>query len=176
MELKPKIYFEINKNHKEDESENLIINTNKFIKKITDNLNSFSYNVVIANMYEIYTLLNKDLEISYTTKTLIEQYKKILISISPILPHFSNECLSLINENKDNKWPEYNIQLLQEKETQIVIQINGKKRGLISIKKDTEENVIYDLVLKEESITKYLLEKEIQKKIYVKNRLVNLIV
>ena len=83
---------------------------------------------------------------------------------------------SLINENKDNKWPEYNIQLLQEKETQIVIQINGKKRGLISIKKDTEENVIYDLVLKEESITKYLLEKEIQKKIYVKNRLVNLIV
>ena len=57
-----------------------------------------------------------------------------------------------------------------------MIQINGKKRGLISIKKDTEENVIYDLVLKEESITKYLLEKEIQKKIYVKNRLVNLIV
>ena len=174
--LNLKFISEINKNHKEDESENLIINTNKFIKKITDNLNSFNYNVVIANMYEMYTLLNKDLEISYTTKTLIEQYKKILISISPVLPHFSNECLSLINENKDNKWPKYNIQLLQEKETQIVIQINGKKRGLISIKKDTEENMIYDLVLKEESITKYLLEKEIQKKIYVKNRLVNLIV
>ena len=50
----------------------------------------------------------------------------------------------------------------------------GKKR-FNKYKKDTEENVIYDLVLKEESITKYLLEKKF-KKIYVKNRLVNLIV
>ena len=49
----------------------------KFIKKITENLDNFNYNVVIANMYEVYSLLNNNLNTSYKPQTIIEQYKKM---------------------------------------------------------------------------------------------------
>ena len=57
-----------------------------------------------------------------------------------------------------------------------MIQINGKKRGLIKIERDLDEKNIYDLILKNEKIKKYLTEVKIKKKIYIKNRLINLII
>ena len=173
--LNLKFLSEINKKHKVNSIENLIKNTNKFIKKITENLDNFNYNVVIANMHEIHSLISDDLKDQYESKTLIEQYKKILTAISPIIPHFSNECLILINENKNNTWPEYNDQLTQEKEIQIVVQINGKKRGIIKTERNMDENNIYNLVIKDEIIKKYLTGQKINKKIFVKDRLINLI-
>ena len=173
--LNLKFISKIKKNHEKDESENLIKFTNKFLKKMTENLNNFNYNIIIANMHEMYSFLIKDLDNNYKTSTLIENYCKILISISPIIPHFSNECLSLINKNKDNFWPSYNDNLAEEKEVQIVIQINGKKRGLIKVKRDIEEKNLHELIMKDEKIIKYLDKKTVQKKIYVKNRLINLI-
>ena len=163
--LNLKILSEIEKKHKKNKNENFIKNTNKFLKKITENLNNFNYNVVIANMHEIYSLINNDLKEPYDSQTLIEQYKKILIAISPIIPHFSNECLNLINENKKNTWPKYNDELIQEKEIQIVVQINGKKRGIIKTERNMDENNIYNLVIKDEIIKKYLTGQKINKNI-----------
>ena len=54
--------------------------------------------------------------------------------MSPAIPHFSNECLKLMNL-KENKWPSYDKSLIEENEIDIVVQINGKKRGLIKTKK-----------------------------------------
>ena len=95
---------------------------------------------------QIYSLVSNDLKEPYDSQTLIDQYKKILIAISPIIPHFSSECLNLINQNKNNTWPEYNDELIQEKEIQIVVQINGKKRGIIKTERDMDENIIYNLI------------------------------
>ena len=127
-------------------------------------------------MHEMYSFLIKDLDKGYKAKTLIENYSKILISISPIIPHFSHECLSLIDKNKDNFWPSYDDNLAEEKEVQIVVQINGKKRGLIQVKRDIDEQYLYKLIMKDEKILKFLLSKEIKKRIFVKNRLINLII
>jgi leucyl-tRNA synthetase len=57
-----------------------------------------------------------------------------------------------------------------------VIQINGKKRGLINTKLDLEENDLLKLVIKDQNINKYLIDKEIRKKIYIKNKLMNIII
>ena len=65
-------------------------------------------------------------------------YQKILIAMTPIVPHFANECLSII-EAKDLKWPEYDISMLREESINIVIQVNGKKRGLIQTKPNINE-------------------------------------
>ncbi|MDC3186677.1 leucine--tRNA ligase, partial [Candidatus Pelagibacter sp.] len=89
-----KILSEIEKEHKNDSGDNLLKFTHKFIKRITSNLNSFSYNVIIANLHEMHTFLSKEILNEYTKETLEDNYKKILISILPIIPHFSNECLS----------------------------------------------------------------------------------
>ena len=173
--LNSKFISEIEKKNKEDNSENLKKYTNKFIKKITENLNNFNYNIIIANMHEMYSFLIKDLDNSYKTETLIENYKKILISIMPVIPHFSNECLSLIGKEQDT-WPTYDENLIQENELQIVVQINGKKRGLIKVNRNVEENILYELILKDEKIKKYLNGEKIKKKIYIKNRLINIII
>ena len=174
--LNLKFLEEIDKNHNKDTDDNLIRLTNKFLKKMTENLNNFNYNIIIANMHEMYSSLLKDLDKTYKSKTLIENYEKILISITPIIPHFANECLNTISKNKINTWPLYDDNLTKDKNIKIVIQINGKKRDLIEVRRDIDEKQLYEIVDKSEKITKYLNEKSIKKKIYVKNRLLNLII
>ena len=171
-----KITEQIYKGHQYDSSTNLVKFTNKFLKKISDNLNSFSYNVIIANLHEMYSFLIKEINNEYTPKTMTESYKKILVSITPIIPHFSSECLKLLGEEKNLKWPEYNQALLEEEFIDIVIQINGKKRGLIKVKKNIESEELVEKVKNEKNIMKYLNGTSIKKKIYVTNRLINIIV
>ena len=54
----------------------------------------------------------------------------------PIIPHFANECLERINKKKKLNWPKYDEKFIKRRKINIVIQINGKKRGLIKTKRD----------------------------------------
>ncbi len=72
--------------------------TNSLIAKIDQNIENFRFNVIIANFYEMYNYLSKKLENPLDKDLLIENYSKILILLSPFIPHFSSECL---NELKD---------------------------------------------------------------------------
>ena len=95
--------------------------------------------------------------------------------MQPIIPHFSNECLELLNA--DNfKWPKFDENILKEENINLVIQINGKKRGLVKIKIDSNEEELMKIIQKEEKIKKYIQKNEIKKKIYVKNKLLNIII
>ena len=171
-----KISGEIEEKHKKDSGTNLIKFTHQFIKKITDNLNNFSYNVIVANLHEMYSILSKEMANEYTRETIVENYKKILIAVMPIIPHFSNECLSLLGTRDNIKWPNYDKVIIEEDFINIVVQINGKKRGLIKTKKNTEENIILENIKKEKNIMKHLNNLEIKKKIYIQNKLINIIV
>ena len=122
------------------------------------------------------SFLNKQIEKGYTKVTLIENYKKILITINPILPHFSNECLEMIGNNHSMEWPKYNEKIIQENEAIIVLQINGKKRGIINTIKDLDENEIFNEIKKDDKLSKYIDEDKIKKKIYIKNKIINLII
>ena len=73
---------------------------------------------------------NKQIEKAYTKHTLAVSYEKILITMTPILPHFANECLSTIKA-KNIKWPEYDVSMLKGDTINIVVQINGKKSCLL---------------------------------------------
>ncbi len=174
--LNIKINNEIEKKHSKDTSNNLTKYTHKFIKKITDNLNDFNYNVIIANLHEAYNYINKEITNEYKSHTLKENYKRILIALIPVIPHFSNECLEMLRENKNVNWPTYDKKLLEEKNTDIVVQVNGKKRGLINTKKDTDEKELFELISKDKNIYKYLENKEIKKNIYIKDKLINIII
>ena len=172
--LNAKILDEIKKNHDHDTDQEIERYTNKFLKKVTENLESFSYNKIIANLYEVYSFLTKQINLKYKKTTLINNYKKILISMMPVIPHLSSECLSLINV-KDIDWPKYDKNLIKEHIANIVVQINGKKRGLIKTEIDISENDLLDIINNDEKIFKYVDGKEIKKKIYIKNKLINII-
>jgi len=173
--LHQKIIDEIKKNHNEDSSDNLIKFTNKFIKKITQNLENFNYNIIIANIHEMHTYMNKEINNKYTKKSLIENYSKILTLLEPIVPHLANEAFKEIGVNKIS-WPNYDENLIIEDIITFVIQINGKKRGTLEIKMNVLEEEILKKINQDEKLKKYLNEKEIKKKIFIPNKLMNIII
>ena len=173
--LNEKIIYEVNKNNSEDYDEEISKYTNRYLKKVHDNLESFSYNKIIANLYEMYSFLNKQIEKTYTKNTILKNYEKILITMTPILPHFASECLSMIKA-KNFKWPQYDVSMLKEDTINVVIQINGKKRGLVQTELGITEEKLFEIIRNDEKIIKYLNQKNIKKKIYIKDKLLNIIV
>ena len=93
----------------------------------------------------------------------------------PIIPHLANECLKKINYNVD-KWPEYDETLLFEDIIPYVIQFNGKKRAIIKAKRDILDEELFKIVQENKNLKKYFSEKEIKRKIFVPNKLINIIV
>ena len=174
--LHVKILEKIKINNKEDEDKKLDKITNRFIKNVSDNLNNFSYNKIIANLHETYNQLFLEIDKNYTAKTLINNYEKILIVMMPVIPHFANECFANINKKADLSWPEIDESFLIEKETNFVIQINGKKRAIIRTKKDISENELINHLNNNSELDKYIKDKQIIKKIFVPNKLINIIV
>ncbi|WP_435114042.1 leucine--tRNA ligase [Candidatus Pelagibacter bacterium nBUS_36] len=173
--LHQKIIDEIEKNHSEDSNNSLIKFTNKFIKKITQNLENFNYNIIIANIHEMHTHMNQEINNKYTKKTLIENYAKILTLLEPIVPHLANEAFKEIGVNKIS-WPNYDENLIIEDIITFVIQINGKKRGTLAVKMNVSEVEILKMINQDEILKKYLNEKEIKKKIFIPNKLMNIII
>ena len=159
---------------KNDNDVNFFVNTT--IDKISKNLENFHYNVIIANFYEIYNFLSDKLKLNLNRENLLKNYTKILLVMNPILPHFSNECLEELKYKDIVSWPEIDKQFLSKKEYIIVIQINGKKKDLISISKEMNEEELLKQIIKNEKISKLLKSEKIKKTIYIKNKLINLIV
>ena len=93
----------------------------------------------------------------------------------PIIPHFSNECLKSL-KSKDIKWPSYDLSFIKEENINIVVQINGKKRALLKLMPNIKEEELFEIICKEKSIKKYLDNKIIKRKIFIKNKLFNIIV
>ena len=174
--LNLKIFDEIKKDHKQDTNNNLTKFTNKFVKKITQNLNNFSYNLIIANIHEMHSYVNKETNQPYKVETLKENYRKILISLIPIIPHLANEALKVMNDDKKIIWPSYEESLIVEETIPFVIQINGKKRGLIEVEMNDSEEKILTKIYQDNKIKKYLVDKDFKKKIFIPNKLINIII
>ena len=173
--LNTKIIEEINKDHKSDTDLEITKYTNKFLQKMTKNLDDFGYNKLIANLHEMYGFLYKRVQNKYKAKTLKENYEKILIAMSPIIPHLSSQCLEIIN-SREIKWPQYDLSMSKEDKINIVIQVNGKKRGLVKSKKGTTEESIFKMIESDNQIMKYIDKVNIKKKIYIKDKLLNIII
>tara|TARA_B100000614_G_C14181180_1_gene341364 strand:- start:108 stop:551 length:444 start_codon:yes stop_codon:yes gene_type:complete len=146
------------------------------IDKITKNLESFHYNVIIANLHEIYNFLSKNLNNINDKENFLKNYEKILKIISPIIPHFTNECLDELKIKEKNKWPTVDKKFLIKESHDIVIQINGKKRDLMNFPKEIKEKDLLIEIKKNEKLKKFLETKKIKKSIYIKNKLINLII
>ena len=150
--------------------------TNEIIQKIKFNLENFQYNVIIANFHEIYNFLSKNHENkNIDFNNFKSNYIKILQTMLPVLPHLVNECLYIIDKNFSFSWPEVDKKYLEKKTVTIVLQINGKKRGIINCKKDILERDLIKMIKEEIEYKKYFQNKKISKKIYVKNKIINFI-
>ena len=158
------------------ENNEINIFTNQSIEKINYALEKFRYNVIVAVFHEIYNFFNKIAENKKNFENLKKNFEKILIVMMPVIPHIINECLEKIKEKDLVEWPAIEKMYTENDETTIAIQINGKKRALLSVKKDLEEKDIMNHIKEEKLIEKYIKDKEIFKVIYVKNKIINIII
>jgi len=173
--LNQKIIEEIEVNHPSNSNNDLEKITNKFLKEVTQNIENFAYNKIIANFHEIYSSLNKVILNKVEKEKLVENYKKILIAISPVIPHFSNECMTMLNTNEKILWPKINEKFLLEENIKFIIQFNGKTRKIIISKKDTSEDLLLEKIKEDSKLNEFLDNKNIQKKIFIPNKLINII-
>ena len=173
--LNSKISEKIKGNDVVNKNDNLTKFTNQLIYKITQNLEKFHYNVIVANLYEMYNFLTKEIEKPIKKEILIENYKKILILMSPFIPHFTSECLGMLNQKYVN-WPTVSEEELVEEEINFVVQINGKKRSLLKVKRDIDKDEILNKIKSNTETQKILKDQKIQKTIFVPNRLINIII
>jgi leucyl-tRNA synthetase len=173
--LNQKIIQEIKADHPPCKNDDLDKITNKFIKEITHNIENFSYNKIIANLHETYTALNKIILNKIEKEKLVRNYKKILVVISPIIPHFSNECMEMINIKENLLWPNVEEKFLLEENVKFIVQFNGKTRKIIISKKDTTEGLLLNKIKEDSKLNEYLNNKIVQKKIFIPNKLINII-
>jgi leucyl-tRNA synthetase len=147
---------------------------NKTVYNVTKNLDNFQYNVVIANMHEIYNLFYDHVINNKTSnKTLKNEWEKITMLLMPLIPHLAHECCEKIN--KKFYWPKYNSKLLKEDNCTIVIQVDGKKRGILEMPINSKEVIIINKSKEIDNVSKYIGNTSILKNIYIKNKLVNFI-
>ena len=166
-------------NRKELKNENSLENKfnleiNNFINKIDSSINDFRFNVSIALFYEVYKYLRDSLTKNIGNEIMRENMIKIMKLLIPFTPHLAHECLELLKCKNVNNWPK--IKKNTATEIKIAVQINGKTRDIINIKKDMMEKEITEIFIKVSKAKKYLSNKKILKTIFVKNKIINYIV
>ena len=151
---------------------------NEYLFKISDLIEKFQLNVAIAKIYELVNLLEASLGHKLGKKSLLGSQKKLVKVMMPFVPHLCCECLVKL-EGKDFyeklEWPKGDKNLIKDQEITLVVQINGKKRGLITAKKDLDEKEVLIKAKKIDNVKKNLKDKKIVKNIFVKNKIINFI-
>ena len=157
-------------------SEDIVLKkaVNKTVYNVTKNLDNFQYNVVIANIHEIYNLFYDHVINNKTSsKTVKNEWEKITMLLMPLTPHLAHECCEKINKNF--YWPKYDPKLLKEENCTIVIQVDGRKRGTLEMPTNSKETMVIKKSKEIDNVLKHIQNTTIIKNIYIKNKLVNFI-
>ena len=151
----------------------------KIINEISINIESFHFNKSVAKIYEYVNLLSSLMgEKNISEDELREAIKNLTIIIHPFIPHISEEIWEKTNNCglcATANWPKTKKIIVLET-FKMPIQINGKTRSLIDVNKDDDKNLILERVMKDNKIIKYIENKEVVKTIFVKDKIVNLVV
>ena len=153
--------------------ESLETSFHKTIKKVTEDIDNLKANTAIAAMM---ALLN---EIADTGSITREEYKTFTLLLNPFAPHVTEEIWNVMNFGgvvTDHKWPAYDEEKCKENSIEIVAQINGKVRAKLVIPADIESDEAIALAKADEKIAEAIDGKTIVKELYVKGRLVNIVV
>ncbi|MDD4271436.1 MAG: leucine--tRNA ligase [Patescibacteria group bacterium] len=145
----------------------------KTIKRVSEDIEYFKFNTAISALMIMANKLGEQEKIS------IIHYSLFIILLSPFAPHLAEELWSGIGHKESifkEKWPEFNPDLVKDETINLVVQINGKVRDMIEVSADISENEAKKIALESEKINKWLESKEVIKIIFVKGKLINIVI
>lgn len=154
----------------------IIKNTHKAIKDITNFYNRLEFNKIIARIREFTNFLEK---VKINTKEDEESYFFALINViklfSPIAPHLCSELLEVISIDNDS-WPSYNEDLTIDNTITIALSVNGKLRATEEINKGLSKEELENIAKNNDNIKRHIDGKEIVKIIVIPDKMVNIVV
>jgi len=147
------------------------------IKQVTDDISRLSFNTSISAMM---ILLNEAQKHFPEGKPVPREWVRLYtLILSPFAPHFAEQVWCALGNKTSvtlEKWPEFDPSKTTLDEVEIAIQVNGKLRAKISIPVDIEESVLKEQVLGLEAVQKWIESKPIKKFVYVKGRIVSVVI
>ena len=144
----------------------------KTIKKVSQDIEEMKFNTAIAAMM---SLVNDIYNVGTLT---VDELKSLIKLLNPFAPHITEEIWHVLGENtllSVEAWPTYDEAKTVDASVTIAVQICGKMRGTIDVPAGAEEDVAFDLIMKDEKLASFFAGKTIVKKIYVKNKIFNII-
>ncbi|MDV3164281.1 MAG: leucine--tRNA ligase [Pigeon pea little leaf phytoplasma] len=158
------------------ESNFLVLNkiTHQTILNVTEYYQKFQFNKVISQLMILTNYIYKYEKVDRV------QIRILLQLLNPIAPHITEELNQIkLKSNQElvySPWPKYDVSVLEEKEVVIVIQINGKIKSKLLISLDTDKSEILKIIEKDEKILSFIKNKKIINTIYIKNKLLNIVI
>ncbi|MDO6720064.1 leucine--tRNA ligase [Psychrosphaera sp. 1_MG-2023] len=152
----------------------------KTIDKVTDDLDRRNtFNTAIAAIMELMNKLVKSpLETDVDKAVMFEAIKAVVVMLAPITPHVCHELWAQLGQTDDilsTPWPTVDRDALVEDEKLIVIQVNGKVRGKITVAADATEEFIKEAGANENNVARFLSDKTVRKVIFIKGKLLNIV-
>ncbi len=151
------------------------------IDKVNDDIGRrYTFNTAIAAVMEMMNALSKSkLSANNDHAIMREGIETATLLLSPIVPHITDALwIALGHEDEliNATWPKSDPAALEQSEIEMVIQVNGKLRGKVSVAKDADQKEIEALAIEDENIKRNIEGKTIRKIIVIPGRLVNIVV
>ena len=170
---------ELNELSKEDKAMRFTIHST--LKKVTEDLSEkFGFNTAISALMELINEMYKYKELENKNNYVIKEGIETIITIlSPFAPHIGEELWQMIGKEGsifDISWPKYDETALVKDEIEVVVQINGKVRGKLSISSNVSKEEMEKIATEDEKIKSLIEGKEIVKIVAVPKKLVSIVV
>ena len=153
--------------------------THKTIKKVSEDLERFHFNTMIAALMELTNYMGRVREEGTAASDAFkEAIDALMLMLAPSTPHLAEELWEITGHEysvHSQAFPEWDESLAAEEEVTLVIQVNGKVRDKIVVPVTISEDEARELALGREKIKAYLNDKKVNKVIYVPRRLVNIV-
>ncbi|TET50495.1 MAG: hypothetical protein E3J64_08145 [Anaerolineales bacterium] len=153
--------------------------THKTIRRVTNDLETFSFNTIIAGLMEFTNALQKAKATPvYGTEAWDEAIETLLLLLAPACPHIAEELWARSGREysiHQQSWPECDPGLAAEEVVTLIVQINGKVRGRIEVPAGIDEETAKETALADENVRRHLEGREIRRLVYVPGRLVNIV-
>ena len=156
----------------DENSHELDYSYNFLVKKVTQDFEKLQFNTAISQMM---IFINDVYKAKSLYRPYMEGFVKLLSCICPFLGEEIYQSLGHKELIDYTSWPTYDESLIKLDNVTIAIQVNGKLRGSVEVKKDIEDDDLKEIVFKLDSIIKHTKDKQIKKVIVVKNKIVNIV-
>ena len=169
----------LNNNHIDSQKEKIVIRSmNLAIKEISNDIENNQFNTAISELMKFNNAIVSNID--YIGKEIKEiALRNFCILLSPFAPHITEELWHIMgseNSIHNEKWPTINEDALIQEEYELVIQINGKVRDKVNVLLSDNENEIKETIFKRSSIKKWMINKKVKKIIFVKGRIMNIVI